>query len=228
MLIKVFGTFDYLQAAARWWNTNGLGNAVVYLHPLLSRLALPKYDAHLLVLLWSCICNCPCIGSFKNGFQGTLCDTLPSLCSPDVQVLHLHKRCICKAACKIIFGYHFHGKPLLAFWSPILQQHFSVVLQPRGTCFMACLDGVQFIFCKHFPDVLSCSAVGLESKSCPLHGIFPVCENSKTKNPVRGAAKQMASFPFHLVWRQIYGFGRLTNNSKHNSFLLHFLNRCKW
>ncbi|KAJ6860323.1 hypothetical protein NC651_036631 [Populus alba x Populus x berolinensis] len=72
---------------------------------------------------------------------------------------------------------------------------------------MACLDGVQFIFCKHFPDVLSCSAVGLESKSCPLHGTFPVCENSKTKNPVTGAAKQMASFPLHFVWGQIYGFG---------------------
>ncbi|KAJ6865701.1 hypothetical protein NC652_037639 [Populus alba x Populus x berolinensis] len=74
---------------------------------------------------------------------------------------------------------------------------------------MACLDGVQFIFCKHFPDVLSCSAVGLESKSCPLHGTFPVCENSKTKNPVTGAAKQMASFPLHFVWWQMYGFGSM-------------------
>ncbi|KAJ6865684.1 hypothetical protein NC652_037257 [Populus alba x Populus x berolinensis] len=71
------------------------------------------------------------------------------------------------------------------------------------------LMGVQFIYLlqNHFPDVLSCSAVGLESKSCPLHGTFPVCENSKTKNPVTGAAKQMASFPLHFVWWQMYGFG---------------------
>jgi hypothetical protein len=34
----------------------------------------------------------------------------------------------------------------------------------------------------------------LESKSCPFHGVFPICENSKTKDPVTGAAKQMASF----------------------------------
>ena len=190
----------YLQAAARWWNTDGLGNAAVYVHPLLTRLALPKHNAHLLVLLWSWICNCPCIGSFKNGFQATLCGTLPSLRPPDVQVLHPHKRCISKAACKIIFGYHSHGKSLLAFWSPILPQHFSVVFQPRGTCFMACFDGVQFIFRKHFPDVLSCSAVGLESRSCSFHGGFPVCENSETENPVTGAAKQMgSSFPIHLI-----------------------------
>ncbi|KAJ6372097.1 hypothetical protein OIU77_002423 [Salix suchowensis] len=51
----------------------------------------------------------------KNGFQGTLCAALPSLRPPDVQVLHSHKRCISKAACKIIFGYHSHGKSLLAF-----------------------------------------------------------------------------------------------------------------
>jgi len=194
MLIKLLVFLIYLQAAARWWNTHGLGNAFVFLHPLLTRLALPKCDAHLLVPLWSCICNFPCTGPFWNWFQGTLCDSLPSLCSPDVQILHLHKRCICKAACKTIFGYHNHRKSLLAFWSLVLQQHFSVVLQPPGACFMACIDGVQFIFCKHIPDVLACSAVGLESKSCPFHGVFPICENSKTKDPVTGAAKQMASF----------------------------------
>ncbi|KAL3567710.1 hypothetical protein D5086_030361 [Populus alba] len=66
----------------------------------------------------------------------------------------------------------------------------------------------------HISNMILAIGIGLESKSCPLHGTFPVCENSKTKNPVTGAAKQMASFPLHFVWWQMYGFGRGSNMPK--------------
>lgn len=50
---------------------------------------------------------------------------------------------------------------------------------------MARVIGVQFLFCKHFPDVLSGQATGMESKSCLLFGSSPVCKDSKAKDAVK-------------------------------------------
>ena len=227
MLIKLLVFLIYLQAAARWWNTHGLGSAFIFLHPLLTRLALPKYNAHLLVPLRSCICDCPCTHPFWNWFQGTLSDTLPSLCSPDVQILHLHQRCICKAACKTIFGYHIHGKSLLAFWLLVLQQHFSVVLQSRGTCFMAYLDGVQFIFCKHIPDVRA-QQLGWNPKVAHFMGFFPYVTIRKPKTQWQALqSKWRPPFPLRLeadIW--FWKINRAHSNTILFSF--NFLDGCKW
>lgn len=116
------------QATARWWNTNGVGNAPISLYSLLTRLALQEYNAHLLVSVWCCICNYPCAVSFWNWLQGTLHNTVSSLHPSDVQVLHPHCRCICKAACEAIWRHHNPRKSLLAIWSHVLWEGFCLVL----------------------------------------------------------------------------------------------------
>lgn len=67
------------QATARWWDTNGLGDASVYLYPLFTRLALSEYDAHLSVPLWCALCHCAFTASLWHWFQSTLRTFVPSL-----------------------------------------------------------------------------------------------------------------------------------------------------
>lgn len=185
MSIWIWRLAKLFQATARWWNTNGVGNAPIYLYSLLTRLALQEYNAHLLVSLRCCICYYTCAVSFWNWLQGTLHHTVPSLHPSDVQVLHPHCRCICKASCEAICRHHNPRKSLLAIWLPVLWEGVYLVLESPRSCIVAYYHEFQLIFRKHIPDVLPCPTAGMESKSCSLNGMFPVCEDWKTKNPVK-------------------------------------------
>ncbi|KAJ6959514.1 hypothetical protein NC653_037760 [Populus alba x Populus x berolinensis] len=80
---------------------------------------------------------------------------------------------------------------------------------PEGHALWHVLMGFNAYFANTFLMFCRAQQLGWNPKVATLHGTFPVCENSKTKNPVTGAAKQMASFPLHFVWWQMYGFGRI-------------------
>ena len=87
---------------------------------------------------------------------------------------------------------------------------------------MACPHGLQFIFCQHILDVLSCSAARMGSKSSARLGSFPLCQDSKTKEPVtKLAARVVVSSPFLL--KSNFGTGCLFlaghRHRNHNSFL---------
>lgn len=119
---------NLFQATARWWNTDGMGNASVLLHPLLTRLALSKHNAYFSVPLWSWICNSSCSLTLWNWLQSALCRSLPSLHPSHVQILHLHWRCLCKATSKVICSNIIPGEYLLACWQVVLQGDIWLVL----------------------------------------------------------------------------------------------------
>jgi len=66
-------------AATKWWNTNGVGDAVTHIRSLLSWLALSQHYAHLSVSLWHHICCAPLPIPLCGWLPTTLCISSPPL-----------------------------------------------------------------------------------------------------------------------------------------------------
>jgi len=159
-----------------------VGDAPVHLRAVFPRLALPEYDADCTVSVWNHLRYSALTVQIRGGVPAALRVSGDAVSAKDVQILHPHNRSSGEetgSSLRFVPGY---GCDVLAGRPTLVQSDVEASGEPSRACFVACIDGFQFVFREHVLAVLPSSAARLEPEDRVLAGSSALCEGSEKRS----------------------------------------------
>jgi len=164
-----------------------VGDAPLHLRAVFPRLALSEYDADCTVFVWNHLRYSALAVQICGGVPAALRVSGGAVSSKDVQVLHPHNRSTGEETGSSVRFVPGRGCDVLAGRPALVQPDVEASGKPSRACFVACVDGFQFVFREHILTVLPSSAARLEPEDRVLAGSSALREGSEERSWTKGA-----------------------------------------